>query len=151
MTNRAGVWIDHRIAYVLRPGDGDCKVETVESGVEHSRRSTGGKGKSRPYMHENAASSASHFDASRKNALNKFYLRVNEHLREVEDLLILGPGEAKSELRSVILRGEQLKDCNVSMEPAPQITEAQLKKTVRRHFGRVPKRHWPDAPGQRPH
>ncbi len=43
------------------------------------------------------------------------------------------------------------KDFNVTMEPAQQITQAQLKETVRRHFGQVAKRHWPDGPGQPPH
>jgi hypothetical protein len=132
----AGVWIDQRNAFIVRPTEADCEVTTVLSEMEAYRKSSGGKGKSRPYMHENAPSSVSHRSRSDENKMRKYLGRVASQLAEANRILLLGPGKTKDHLRSLIVASEsELRHPEISLEAADRLTEAQIKATVREHFG----------------
>jgi hypothetical protein len=54
-------------------------------------------------------------------------------IREADAILILGPGEAKSELKTR-LESEALGGCIAGIETADKLTERQLAAKVRKHF-----------------
>ncbi|MCX6123816.1 MAG: hypothetical protein NTV34_03590, partial [Proteobacteria bacterium] len=142
-----GVWIDHRNAFVVRPTVKGCEVTSVLSELEQHHKSTGGKGKSQPFMHESGPSSASHRARSDENTMHNYLNRVAAKLNGANRIFLLGPGNAKDGLRSLLVQGEgghQLVD--IALEAAEQMTKPQLKAMVMKHFGHPARRYWRRAP-----
>lgn len=132
MTSKAGVWIDHRKAVVVAlAGDGEHLTTIVSKVEKHLER--GGdsplKGSYEPLQVP--------ADDSRQRAhtgkLNLYYDRVIVVLREFQELLLFGPGEAKGEL---LKRLEKMKlGARVSaVETQDRMTDHQIAANVRRHF-----------------
>ena len=142
-TNGIGVWIDQRNAFIVCPTNEACDVVEVISDVESHRKSTGGKAKSKPYMHESGPSSASHHDRSIDNAMDKYLGEVVRHLKGETNILLLGPGEAKQKLRNLLMSSDQFQKCEISLKASESMTQPQLKATVMSHFGHVPERFLP--------
>ncbi len=128
MTMQAGVWVDHRKAVIVKISDGAESTTVVESDVErqggaHSRTS-----------HETHASRREdtrerHFDAE----LGKYYDEVIAGMRDAEAILIIGPGEAKGELKARFERAG-LSALIVGVETVDKMTDPQVAAKVREHF-----------------
>jgi stalled ribosome rescue protein Dom34 len=67
--------------------------------------------------------------------LGRYYDQVVECIRDAESILILGPGEAKSDLRKR-LETAQLNDRIVAVESVDRMTVNQLRTLVRQRFPR---------------
>jgi hypothetical protein len=65
--------------------------------------------------------------------LNIYYEEVISCLRDVESILILGPGEAKGELRKR-LEKDNLGRRIVGIETVDKMTDPQIVAQVREHF-----------------
>jgi hypothetical protein len=131
---RVGVWVDHRTAFVIRPGsdeDGEegGKIAVFESGAERqSRRASDWE--SGPY--EPLQQQADNVQQRKYSAeLSQYYDRVIEGIGEVEELLIFGPGEAPGELRRQLPRRE-FEGVRIAVERADQMTQDQMIAHVRR-------------------
>ena len=148
MRNYVGVWVDQCEAHLLRPAGDEIEMKTIYSEVEPHHRSTGGKGKSKPYLHERGDSSEKHADSKRKNALKKFYTEIASSLVEVDEIFLLGPGTAKEGLRAHLIEKDSALGGRISAENAPRMTHAQLKQKILSHFGAPAKRKLPKIPGQ---
>ena len=72
--------------------------------------------------------------------LNKYYDQVISYIRDAESILILGPGEAKVELKKRLER-EALSGRVVGIETVDKMTDRQIAAKVRQHF---PKRNLPN-------
>jgi hypothetical protein len=109
------IWIDHRMAIMVYfPGDRfqDGKNIWVEEGLN-----TGEQGHS-----------LQHRNRHRQEALKHFYNNVIlqlKHMVHVNDILIMGPGPAKFELRHRIDQYKLLKD---------QMSETELKAFASHYF-----------------
>lgn len=143
-TNGIGVWIDQRNAFIVRPANEDCDVVEILSEVESHGKSTGGKAKSKPYMHESGPSSASHRDRRIDNAMDKYLKEVAGHLKGETNILLLGPGQAKQKLRNLLIEGnDQRQQCEISLKASETMTKPQLKAAVMSHFGFLAERFMP--------
>jgi hypothetical protein len=142
--NGIGVWIDQRNAFIVRPSSKNCDVVEILSDVESHRKSTGGKAKSEPYMHESGPSSASHREHATQNALNKYLSEVATHLVGETNILLLGPGKAKQKLRNLLIEGnDHHKESDISLKASETMTQSQLKAAVMSHFGHMAERFLP--------
>lgn len=144
--NWGAVWIDHFKAILVTPQEEE--VSTVYSGLESKHRSTGGKAKSQPYMHETGPFSAQHHEAHQKHELHEFYQKVSTMLDDVTDLLVLGIGRAPHEFAEFFQSELRHRDVRVTTEKAEEMSERQLQKTAREHFDQAAPRIWPTMPGQ---
>lgn len=142
------VWIDHFKASLVLPKDHDVEISTMYSGLESKHRSTGGKAKSHPYMHETGPFSSQHHEAHQQHQLQTFYQEVSEALEGVTELLVLGIGRAPKEFTEHFLNDGRHRDVLVTTEKADEMSEGQLQKRVREHFGHAAPRIWPSMPGQ---
>ncbi|MEY3458105.1 MAG: hypothetical protein RL215_1262 [Planctomycetota bacterium] len=130
MLNRVGVWVDHREAFVIRPGeDSDAAVVTVPSLAEsQSRRASDWEqGPFEPLQQQADNERQRKYTAE----LNQYYDRVIETIGEVDSLLIFGPGEAPGELQRR-LRPEDFNGVHVAVQRADRMTQAQMIAHVRR-------------------
>ena len=126
MKRHAGIWIDHREAFVVFIGGGAEETERMESGVEKHVRYSG-----------RAASEEGSADDQRDKQftvhLNKYYDRVISHIRDAESILLFGPGEAKGELEKR-LANKGLGGRIVGIETVDKMTDRQIAAKVRQHF-----------------
>ena len=126
MKKQAGLWIDHREAFVVLVGDDAEKTEGVESGMEKHVRFSG-----RSASEEGSADDQR--DRQFAAHLNKFYDEVISHIRDAESILLFGPGEAKGELKKRLANvglGERV----VGIETVDKMTDREIAAKVRQHF-----------------
>jgi hypothetical protein len=128
MTMQAGLWIDHRKAVIVMFSDGVEATRSVESNVErhggaHSRASQD----SHPGKAEDTRER--HFEGE----LSKYYDEVIACIRDADAILIIGPGEAKGELKARLEHGG-LGALIVGVETVDKMTDPQIAAKVRERF-----------------
>ena len=129
---RAGVWIDHRKALIVVVTPAGERTTLVISKVEkHPQRSGDSPLKGRYAADQVPA------DDSRQKAytaeLNIYYDAVIAAMRSAEAIVILGPGEAKGELRKRLVRNK-LGGRVAAVETADKMTDRQIAAKVREFF-----------------
>jgi hypothetical protein len=126
MKKQAGVWIDHKEAFVVFIGEGTQEAHRTASEVEKHVRYSG-----------HAASQEGSADDQRDRQfaehLGKFYDDVISHLSATDSVFILGPGEAKGELQKRFA-AKGLGAKVVGVETADKMTAHQVSAKVRKHF-----------------
>ncbi|MEY2724437.1 MAG: hypothetical protein RLZZ458_304 [Planctomycetota bacterium] len=128
--NRVGVWVDHREAYVIRPGaDGEADVVEVPSLAERQSRRAGDReeGPFEPLQQQADNERQRKYTAE----LNQYYDRVIDRIGAVDALLIFGPGEAPGELRRR-LKPEDFNGVHIEVQRADRMTRDQMVAHVRR-------------------
>ena len=128
-TTQAGLWIDHRRAVIVRVKDKTETTAHVESGVEDDEPYTGDARAGRPHTTREGEAEDTrqrHFEGR----LRTYYDDVITHLRGAEAIVILGPGEAKGELKAR-LEHAGLGAHIVGVETADKLTDGQIVAKVR--------------------
>ncbi len=126
MTNQVGIWIDHRQAVVVRLVGAEETVKRITSDVDRHVRFAGA-----------AAQTTAEDMRDRRfaNQLADYYDAVVLVVRDADEILILGPGEAKGEF-SNRLETHHLRDRVIGVEPADKMTDRQIAAQVRQVFRR---------------
>ena len=131
MKNQVGLWIDHRDAkIVVMSADSGAAGRTgitdkVLSGVEKHVRFSGASAEDGSAEDQRDRQFASH--------LNKYYDEVIAHLHGADAIFIMGPGEAKGELKKRLIakgQGERI----VGVETVDKLTDHQIEAKVREQF-----------------
>jgi stalled ribosome rescue protein Dom34 len=125
MMTQAGVWIDHAQAIVVLMTNAGHEIAKFESGVAESSGKHGYA--SRDYIAEDRRERK--LDAEHE----KVYDAVLDCIRDVEAVLVLGPGEAKGELAKYI-RSKTRHPITVELETTDKMTDPQLVAKVVEHF-----------------
>jgi hypothetical protein len=135
MTGKAGVWIDHRKAFVVALTPEGERTTLFESKVEKHPERGGDSRLKGPYEAGQVPA-----DDNRQRAftgeLNSYYDRVIAGLRTFENLLLFGPGEAKGELHKRLVK-MKLGARVLGIETEDKMTDPQIVAKVRKYFGVV--------------
>ena len=124
MNSNVGLWIDHRQAVIVSLTD---KVEKTRRIISHMERHVRFSGGSQDVAAEDQR------DRRFTEHLHKYYDKVVSSIRDADSILILGPGEAKEELRARLER-EALGGRIAGVETVDKMTDGQLAARVRQHF-----------------
>jgi len=124
MTHKVGVWIDHKRAVIASVSAEAGTTHTVESGLEAHPHFSG----------QQDGGGEKKYEEVRKQSLDRYYDEVITHLGGADALLILGPGEAKVELKARIGRSTVRPRVEVDLETAAPLTDAQFLARVKQHF-----------------
>lgn len=133
MKTKTGLWIDHRQAIVVIFSATGDEIRQISSHAEKQLRRTG----STPLQGNFEAQKVPADDSQQRvfsAQLNMFYDEVIDCISDAESILILGPGEAKNELKAR-LEVQKLGDRVSSIETADNMTNPQIAAKVRQHFG----------------
>ncbi len=122
MKKAVGLWIDHKKAVMVFVAGQDAEVKLVSSNLEKHHRQSG---VSTPADDVRQRELTGH--------LTTYYDEVVSCIRDAESILILGPGEAKGELKERLEKGN-LSGRIVGIETSDKITDPQLVALVRDHF-----------------
>jgi hypothetical protein len=132
MKQSAGLWIDHRRAFVVTLSDGGEETLQILSGVDRHLSRTDG-------VQSNEKFESLNFVADDKQQreftghLETFYKLVHEAIRGIESVLLMGPGEAKGELKKMMNKsGGSQKPA--MLEADDKMTNPQIIAKVRKHF-----------------
>ena len=125
MNDNVGVWIDHEKAIIVSASEDRITTKTVESSVgthpRYSGRQDGGGEKK--------------YEARHGQRLDQYYDEVIGQLGHPAALVLIGPGEAKRELKERLSRSRRLSEHPVDVATADELTEAQIVAKVKEHFG----------------
>jgi stalled ribosome rescue protein Dom34 len=123
MKRNAVVWIDHRKAVIVRITNDAEEIQTLISGMEKRVHHTQGK----PEDQE---------EHRFTNHLNEYYAKVITTLHDADSILIMGPGEAKGELKSR-MENEALGGRIAGLVTADKMTDPQIASQARLHFPKL--------------
>jgi stalled ribosome rescue protein Dom34 len=126
MKKQVGLWIDHRQTFVVFTGDDGEETMRIKSGIAGHVRFSGGN-------RSEEGSADDQRDMQYTSHLDKYYDEVISHIREADSILLLGPGEAKGELKKR-LAGKGLGGRIVGVETVDKMTDRQIAAKVRQHF-----------------
>jgi stalled ribosome rescue protein Dom34 len=132
MKRKVGLWIDHRKAVIVFLADNEEEIKVIKSNVEkHIRRSAASR--SGGPFESQAVPSDDRQQQEFTGHLNTYYNEVISCIRDSESILILGPGEAKGELKKHLER-EGLGGRIVGIETVDKMTDPQIAAKVRQYF-----------------
>jgi len=122
MKNTVGLWIDHSKAVIVFLAGNDAKIKLVTSDIARQHRQAG------------VATPADDIrQRDLTGRLNGFYDDVISCVRGAEEIFILGPGEAKGELKKR-LEKSYLGRRIVGIEACDKMTDPQIVAKVREHL-----------------
>lgn len=127
MKKQVGLWIDHRQAFLVFVGDDGEETKRVDSDMEKHVRFSGVESPDGAADDQRDRRFSAHLD--------QYYDRVITCLGDAQSILLLGPGEAKGELRKR-LESKGLGARIVGVETADKMTDRQVVAKVRQHFTR---------------
>ena len=121
MTQGVGLWIDHRKAVIVFVNGRHTELKLISSNIEKHHR----PGVSIPADDVRQRELSEH--------LNTYYDEVVSCIRKAKSILILGPGEAKGELKKR-LEKDNLSGRIVGIQTSDKMTDPQIMALVRRYF-----------------
>ena len=119
---RVAIWIDHREA-ILIAFRGEAVIGEEELFSEAEPRTHGG------------GWSQHRIEAHRHEMLKHYYEEVIQHLGPVDEILILGPGQAKYELHQRIEHHKGLRGKVMAMRGTSRLTEQEIVAEAEQFFG----------------
>jgi hypothetical protein len=125
MKKEAGLWIDHRKAVIVTVTGDELETKQIPSNMEKHVRFSGESSED--------GSAEDMRDRQFDNHLNSFYDQVIEAIRDVESILIFGPGEAKGELVKRLER-DGTAGRIIGLETVDKMTDRQIAEKVRQQF-----------------
>jgi hypothetical protein len=135
MTMNAGIWIDHRRAHIVGLNAGVPVATSILSNAEkHPERA--GDSPLQGSFEARQVPADDHRQHALTGQLNLYYDAVIDSIRNYGKLLIIGPGEAKGELRARLIKAKQ-GDRIAAVEPADKMTDPQIVAKVQAYFGHV--------------
>jgi hypothetical protein len=139
MNTKAGIWIDHRKAVIVTVGPpGEEHTSVIFSKVEkHAERA--GDSPLRGRYEARQVPADDRRQRTLSGGLNDYYDVVLSAVRNVESLLICGPGEAKGEFKKRLEKqghGGRI----VAVETADKMTDRQMTAKTRQYFAVLSRR-----------
>jgi hypothetical protein len=125
MSHDVGVWIDHKKAVIVSIVEGRVTARTLESDV----------GPHAHYAGSQEGGGEKKYEERHNLRLDQYYDHVISQIGQPDSLLLLGPGEAKRQLKHRLGRSKASSGRIVAVETADKLTERQIVATVKEHYG----------------
>jgi stalled ribosome rescue protein Dom34 len=130
---KAGVWIDTKRAVIVTLSNNEERMGKVYSGIE-SRKRIAGEGKQYTRMGKQYFSFEKKEEEKRKHQQKRYFQQVMEQIIDVNDLIIMGPAAAKSELEKELLKSKAGVSIHFNVITTGRLTEKQIVAAIKRYF-----------------
>ena len=124
MGREVGIWIDHKKAVIVTISAGHVSTKTLVSDVGPHRRYAGAQ----------ESGGEKKYEERHRHELDRYYDDVISQLGEPDALLLLGPGEAKLQLKDRLGRSNSLSQSIVAVESTDKLTDPQIVAKVKEHY-----------------
>ena len=125
MSREAGIWIDHEKAVIVNISGDRVRTKTLSSDIAPHPR----------YAGSQEGGGEKKYEERHKNDLDRYYDDVISQVGEQDALLLLGPGEAKLELKARLGRSPARSERIVAVESTDKLTDPQIVARVKEHYG----------------
>lgn len=129
MTINAGVWIDHHKAVVLLISDAGEDMRQITADDNKTSHPTSGERANHSYT-RNDFVAEDKLERKAESHLNQYYDEVIACLHHADSIWILGPGEAKGELKKRI-ENKKLRGRIAHVETVDKMTDHEIAEHVR--------------------
>ena len=133
MARKVGLWIDHSKAVLVALDGERVETKTVSSDIEPRGHPKGGAPSPTTYGAQDAVYEARR-DRRYQRHLSEYYARVVAEINAAVAILLMGPGEAKLELRKA-LEAAGSGQSRIEVEASDKLTEPQIVAKVKAHYG----------------
>ena len=134
MSNKVGIWIDHKKAVIVSASADGVTAHTLESEVgPHARYSS--RAGSPASDGSQGGGGEKHYEERYDEHLDRYYDEVIRQLGQPEALLIFGPGEAKLQLKERLSGSKALSQRIVGVETTDKLTDPQIVAKVKEYYG----------------
>ena len=132
MKTTAGLWIDHRKAVIaLVTAEGEETLE-IKSNVEKQPGRDAGARSTTHHEAQQVQADDSH-ERDFTGQLHRYYDEVIAAIRNADEILLFGPGEAKGELKKRLER-DKLGAHIVAVQTADKLTDRQVAAKAHEYF-----------------
>lgn len=125
MSHGIGIWLDQQRAVIVSATAGQAAVvKTLDADVDphpHYAGSQEGGGEKR-------------YEERHSRQLQRYLGDIISYMGTPEEILLIGPGEAKEQLKDRIARSKALSHASVIVESADRLTAPQIVAKVKEHF-----------------
>ena len=135
MTNKTGIWIDHKKAIIVSVSGDQVSTATVESNVGPHARYSDRSGYPTPDGPQDGGGGEKKYEERYGQHLDRYFDEVIGRLGHPESMLIFGPGEAKQQLHARLGHTKAFAACAVDIATTDKLTDPQIVAKVKEHFG----------------
>ena len=131
---KVGIWIDHRKTVLVFVKEGQVTTTVLDSSVgPHTRYSSDAVHPTGDGL-RSGGGEKKHVERNR-HELERYYDEVIKEIGPSEAIFIFGPGEARTELKTRLGLTHGLAERVGGVEPADNLTDAQIVAKVKEHYG----------------
>jgi len=142
MKRYVGIWVDRKKAVIVTrrepersyEEDEQITVTEISSDTERKVRLAGGsRTRNRPWGPQEVAVD-SKIESRQKQQLKKYYHQIIEIIKDADKIMIMGPGEAKLELKKEIEKSKSLITKIAGVYTRDKMTANQVSAEVKSYF-----------------
>lgn len=134
MNKNIAIWLDYSKAHIIRDAPQNNSIQTLDSGSGGRDRFYGETSDTTRFG-QYASTNEDRKANKERELLNKYYQEIQEILLPYDHILLLGSGNAKSELRNILVDHKQFTEKIIVVKDAEAMSENQLKAFVKNFFG----------------
>jgi hypothetical protein len=126
------LWLDHEKAYLINPREAKSSFDTIHA--QRETKSPGEESGGTRLGNHRASNNEHHLHQREQNFTASYYKKIKERLETCDEVLLLGPGTAKKELRNLLMEDPAFRQMMITEKSADSMSEAQLRALVKQHF-----------------
>ncbi len=127
---KVGIWIDHRRAVVVTIEDGRESSTTLEGEADHQPKAAGRTGNATKWGPQ-APINERRIEENYKLHVHHFYQDVIKAMGKPDQLLLMGPAQAKNEFAEEVKKLSELRGVAIKIETVDKMTDPQVAAKVR--------------------
>lgn len=127
---KVGIWIDHRNAVVVTIEDGRESINTIASDVDHQPKAAGRSGNPTKWGPQ-ATFNERRIEENYRHQVVLFYKDVIKSIGKVDQLLVMGPAQAKLEFTDELKKVADFRQVPLKVETVDKMTDPQIAAKVR--------------------
>jgi hypothetical protein len=127
---KVGIWIDHRRAVVVTIENGSESIKTLEGEVDRQPKAAGRSGNPTKWGPQATFNERRMEENFRLHVVN-FYKDVIKSIGKPDQLLVMGPAQAKLEFAEEIEKVAELRGVPLKVETADKMTDPQVAAKLR--------------------
>ena len=132
MQEKIGIWIDKRMAYIVKLKDDAFVMEKLESTIPNFNPKGGHRSK-QPWGPVDTVKEKAYM-AKEKQATREFFERIFNMIKGVKNLFLFGPAQTKDQLKQYLDDRHGFDPDFLKVETADSMTENQIVAEVKATF-----------------
>jgi len=134
-TKKAGIWLDHTVAHLIKVKNAKMVVENIFSGVESHIRYKGETGTGTKLGKTRSTNKEFGKHRREENQLHAYYKAITDYIEKYDVIFLFGPTTAKDELLNWIRDKKIISDKTFIVDSAEEMTFNQMVAKVKATLG----------------